>query len=797
MPTLTSRSPLRKSLAQLVERLPRVKRATLGGEPEKPFEQAFASIAFGYIKDRAPQLVDHIKGFQIVDRDDDNSKAVGVFAFKIGDLWLQVPVFFLGGRLKGHEMLYLPKQDVFVPLDENWVNHLVSKQSDRLGEGTVESLQQMGVRQPNIEFLQALPLSGKYAYDISTAGVAEPYSAGLYEVLHARPNQLMAKFAGFRVDFEGEISRSPRLWKAAKDWYYTDLVFKEALDKFYGKDFLARTGRRVRELVLQQKAGHLLDTPLQLRRQGDHLLPDQLDPRFKVKVYTRKDAALLDDEGKAKVQQDGSYIDDQRVDSEVSRAYRIENPETLTHPDETGIYDVLVQPGEMKRLLVLYAPYSNGGRKDMVVVCRPEGGSEGRGWINLHATDVLVKPRAGGELRDWLDNQSGVDSLRKNGTYVIIGPCGECSVPFQVREVLAEGRYRVRFFEDPDSRYAHRNIPPRDRVGGCGIAGFGDTSYSPWDAVLRINPRKGSKLRALDGELFVPDTCKVLTLQQPGKDEEDDCCCGPAPEGSSSQEPPLVPMSLSELHRELVLKSASLKITALPASNEYYIRRDEGRPVRLSKQAALVSLVADHGFRESAARQMLKEAATRGHVRYLVKYAQPFLTSDASLAPMPIEQAMGGPMGQLPVPTEMPLEYNQPIDALLPVGEPPVYDGAAPQDQVRAAIQQAAATGQRELFDTVSLSRLSQTMEPSRHIERFMGAWMKALDKLARALFLIYRYQEHFEDRYGKEDLPELEDSVRNAFEVLGKVVLYMKERDLEGGMTPLLGPQLDSAAEM
>ena len=44
----------------------------------------------------------------------------------------------------------------------------------------------------------------------------------------------------------------------------------------------------------------------------------------------------------------------------------------------------------------------------------------------------------------------------------------------------------------------------------------------------------------------------------------------------------------------------------------------------------------------------------------------------------------------------------------------------------------------------------------------------------------FYWHQEEFEDRYGKSDLPELEDSIRNAFESLGDITLFLKEKTIE-----------------
>src|SRR5262245_31745770 len=61
-----------------------VKQADLGGGNETPFEQAFSNLAHLTIRDKAPKLLEYEVGFQLVEKNADNTKAVGVFGFKVG-----------------------------------------------------------------------------------------------------------------------------------------------------------------------------------------------------------------------------------------------------------------------------------------------------------------------------------------------------------------------------------------------------------------------------------------------------------------------------------------------------------------------------------------------------------------------------------------------------------------------------------------------------------------------------------------------------------------------------------------
>jgi hypothetical protein len=80
------------------------------------------------------------------------------------------------------------------------------------------------------------------------------------------------------------------------------------------------------------------------------------------------------------------------------------------------------------------------------------------------------------------------------------------------------------------------------------------------------------------------------------------------------------------------------------------------------------------------------------------------------------------------------------------------------------------------------ISGLLKVVRQDGLVDRYLGDLMKALDKLGRILFLFYWHSDEFEDRYGKQDLPELEDTLRNSFEVLGDLVLFLKEKTVQGG---------------
>ena len=66
--------------------------------------------------------------------------------------------------------------------------------------------------------------------------------------------------------------------------------------------------------------------------------------------------------------------------------------------------------------------------------------------------------------------------------------------------------------------------------------------------------------------------------------------------------------------------------------------------------------------------------------------------------------------------------------------------------------------------------------------------------RLGRLLMNFYWHQEQFSDHYGKSEMPEMEDAMRNAFESLGDVTLFLKERSVDPDTDS--DPNIDDAAK-
>jgi hypothetical protein len=104
---------------------------------DKDVEKAFLDQAYVFIQNKAtPFMKDPYKlGFEIVFKNDSNTRMVGIFAFRVNDELLYAPVFFINGSIKGTDLLYRHQTKKFVPLTNDWCQYMISLSPYHEGKG--------------------------------------------------------------------------------------------------------------------------------------------------------------------------------------------------------------------------------------------------------------------------------------------------------------------------------------------------------------------------------------------------------------------------------------------------------------------------------------------------------------------------------------------------------------------------------------------------------------------------------------------------------------------------------------
>jgi hypothetical protein len=219
----------------------------------------------------------------------------------------------------------------------------------------------------------------------------------------------------------------------------------------------------------------------------------------------------------------------------------------------------------------------------------------------------------------------------------------------------------------------------------------------------------------------------------------------------------------------------------------------------MAPQDALIHLVRDAALREKQARAILEEAKQNKVANYrihlptkedagdLIKSAAPGDQIDQSMQGTTSAPAFPTPPSGMETTLLGSVQSTYPQQQALPAmssqslqANSAIYDPRLPDPKTMAIGFNAAQTGQKEVFDTSMIGTLIKSVRDDTMVDRHLGDLMGGLDKIGRILFSFYWHKDKFEDRYGKKDIPELEDNLRNSFEQLGDLLLFLKQKTID-----------------
>ena len=748
------------------------------------FEQSFSNLAHAYLKDKAPGLLDYEVGFELLERNEDNTKAVGVFGFKVGSQWLYAPVFFSNGDLKGHELLYLKDQDQFVPLRENWLNYILRRKPASLGKKTDQNMARLGFLSPDLQAFSRPP--AKFASAKEDRKEMKEGLKTLAKFACTSPEQ-DEKFKNpltLKSFLQKEAARS----KAAYKQLITTLIgtceqfpkIAEAIDKMYGKDFLKQSVDALKTL----KYPGVLDGSADVKPVEKSALT------IVVRSFSSSSDGVMNssEADKKKLLTDGVIFQDARTKDDTAIAYRVQSPTSLENPPTTGIYDLLISPFSMLKTVIFLMPHGPRGRQEFATVVSYEGE---KNWINSHPGNLFTRPPrdkgqdapeskdSGQSYAKFFESLPEISSISKGNVYMAVSESGDSSVPFEVLkdEGNSDGtsNYRVKYLDwasQPKPSY----LPHVIRKGSYGDFNMDNLNVIGGGQSLHVTDKPGVRIKAIKGQLYIPGNFKVVKLSG-------DSCCG---DGS------ITPGNLTDLQHAIYQKTASLKV------------RHTGSEVNINgrvfdNQDALIHLVRDVALSEKQARLILDEAKASKVAEYrvhkpvkedagdLIKSAAPGDNIDMSMMggtaspafpvqPTGMEQTLlGSVQSTYPLQQALPAMSSQSLQA-----NSAVYDPKIPDPKTMAIGYNAASAGQKDVFDTSMIGALVKSVRDDSMVDGHLGDLMKGLDKIGRILFSFYWHKDKFEDRYGKKDLPELEDNLRNSFEQLGDLMLFLKQKTID-----------------
>jgi hypothetical protein len=507
------------------------------------------------------------------------------------------------------------------------------------------------------------------------------------------------------------------------------------------------------------------------------------------------------DKEKENIITEGFSIRDERPETAV--AYEVQTPLKLTSPTCTCVYDVLCRPTQFCKSLVIIAPVGPKGTANFATVIDLDDSK--KKWTNIHPGNLWTRERAvqENEYKELFDSlpEAKPSALKSKGLYVLVGPNKEGTLPFEVVEEFEKDEAKTTLkvhFMDYSSADRPANLPKLQNANRDTYWGYG-VDARPYgcgcSTMLHLTNKEGGRMRNMHNELYVPKGFKVIKLSE-----------GSAGHADRSEKPAIEYGNQLDVQKAIFEKTAGIEVRHTGSSVSI-------NDVQLEPKVAVVHLVRDWGLREKQARAILKNAAAKKVVSYrvsapswfeLVKEAAPGDMIDPRMAPTTGAPPFPSPPSGLEQTMLGSVQSIYPQQEALPVmpssvnlvGNEQVYDPRLPDPKTMAIGYKAQQTGQKEVFDTSMIGSLLKNVRSESIVDKFLGDLMKGMDRIGRILFSFYWHGEEMQDRYGKKDMPDLEESLRNAFEAVGDVVIFLKQKTVEPFPDEGFNPDLSGTAD-
>lgn len=762
-------------------------------------EQDFGHMAFQFLRDRAPALLPHMIGFEVVEQEPDGSRAVGIFGFNLGQSFWYVPCFFTNNQIKGMDLLYSVDKSSFVPLQEPWINHLLNRQMIELGEGASSKVMKT-IENPNFDFLTGPP--------------ASPKSAAQWQ---AEAKQEWAKLGGDiarRIDTDPEFKEALAGAIASMTGKALEVEKKatpltDFLQNVGGPAAVATVLRTFENPAFLKAACAFYDhRDLMIAEFNPAILPKQA--QAKVRVVTETETSdygrPMTPEQKTKIVRDGFTIIDDRPPEAHTEMYAVDYERQIFNPTEGGKYRLILRDGTQTPVYVLY-PSFRGSRPGMVVVVSPDKDR----YMTCYASDLHLQHLQPEEEAKEAKNslyEKGVDvnDMKLGESYVLVDELQKnCSLPFKVQSSTKQDgdlvKVCVRWYDYPTYRSPRPWHGEPSEIGSQYNPGVRHQPVDWYSVSIAPVDRAGKLQLTSTGQFLVPTkSWKAVKLAE--RNDENGY---------------LTPASRVDID-ELMTKAGCHRLAVTSDGIEFSFRLDgELDMQQLGYKSASIRLVGVYGLQPADAETLLKEAARQHNARRLIKVGQ------VVMQPPPPQWIGTDPLigTQVMTPQEL-LIYGQTIGApaqkqytgpgsgfnlggdattqqmagaqpetqgpgpaagqggLAQLGGQP---GGAPQlpADVQSLAQQAAQTGQGRVFDHGVIGGLSRVYDVSSAIDSYVPELLKAVDRLGRILFLFYWKNTEFAERYGSQDMTDLEDEMRAVFKNLGNLVLKLRQKSIDG----------------
>ena len=784
---------------------------------EVQFAQDFSNLAFQFVQDRAPALMQYIIGFEVVDRSENGTRAVGIFGFKIDGDYYYVPAFFLNSQVKGIDSILSKRTNSFVPLTEEWINYIINRKAKELGnEAPSEATEdQSTFENPNFMFLQRPtvgPLGGpSYSAKYASAPDKPWKFAEAWEVMKEDITNRCEGDPEFKKALAGSLCsiggvRTPFKKEASSP--IQDFILKvggpKAERTFLNSLRNVKMANAAMEFYDGVKAFHVSEYPNHgkdcylLRKQAQEI--SEKAPKVRITSDSENE-----DEAK-EVLEDGFTVRDTRPEEEKSDVIETDYEKNFQNPDKPGIYNVLVNGGKTVRAYVFNMDrvFHKGANSSMVVYF-----PDNRQMISAKSRDIFTEGGAIGGVKDIMDDAKAIKDVELHGDYVFVSKQGTAMPRYYVSSLkrdkgerpIINGSFSYYGDDDwqPDPQDDFTNYwakdPFHNRDGS--LKNIGNYYISAVELA-----DFGGSAKQIGGTVVLPSDWKALQVGEVFNDEID----MPVPDSSQGdgrkQKVEYRLGSIDSLTLELRKEGAAKLEVHSDTGSDFFFRFDGANYTRpVGYKQACIDLITRLGVRSKDAKNLLKKAAVNRKAVCLLKLGQ-FVGVGMNMPPGQTPEAdpyTGIPVYQSPYYDESKMPFtgvelppqnnyqgeNIGGDISRQSEEAGAGDGSQEaefDEEAGQLAQEAAQLGQKHVFDKAAIGGLAKVYDTGAVIDSYIPEFIQAVDRLGRVLFLYYWKHNDFIERYGTDDVIEMEDSLRSCFKQLGKLTLDLRRKAVGNG---------------
>lgn len=765
---------------------------------DKDVEKAFLDQAYMFIQNKATPLMQdpYRLGFEIVFKNDANSKMVGIFAFKVGEELIYAPAFFVNGAIKGTDLLYRHKSKTFVPLTNDWATYLVGIQQNKSGSAIAKghsSSDGLNVRKIILppDYSQGPVKTASYN-KIRKANDWLPNIEEVYEEIKEAKKYGNDDDDAVIVDkgvSEGKgVKHVQKSSDGGPDTYYSDdkgtPEDAKVLSRAEAEKLRKKKASLVKDLILDvgqdavKKITNVMEKDATfannvLQHVGlDNVLLEEVKEAHVKEAATHEKGLVLHmgfanenvKQASEKMAANGFLFEDNRSETDLVHSVFEDKNTEYSGVSEAGIYKVLRKDGTTCNCLVvpsnghsITSSFWHDDEDDMDLHQR-SGGSRGYGSTSAKYTVVDLSNNAytcvdskkiitadeesekASDAENEMDRFS--DTPSPGGYYMLLdltnGVNGSTvSDPFYVKSTVSSGdgvnKYRVDWSDDS----------------------YGDDSDLP---TLTLNPD-------YDSNNYKDKVFKKGDVAFVKVDKKNDVDLA----------------SSSDLHN--LFMNGGVKSAAVHKTDMGFVTKSGSHTTsEQSKLSTLCYLMKAGSFTEDLAESLIKKAEEQGVVSFYI----PKTAHNLSFGENPDDYFTEDMDDVFGVSRQSPQSVRLIADSAEPdmpddsrIGDSIKFDnageleGKGPNELAAMADQ----LGVPSLFEHGVVGSLANTYDSSMLIDKYFPDLEKALDRLGRMVFLFYWKPEDFSHLYGTDDQSSLENMLVSNFKQFGELVLELLKK--------------------